>query len=72
MKIIIILNLKKSTNHKIINQSKITDIDSLIFKNIYGIEFAHELSDKYTHNQFQNKIINRIHRFLNLDNPIFY
>ena len=61
---------KKSYNHKIIGE-KLTEIDSLILRNNYGIEFAHEICNKYEINEFKKKIISRIEKFRNLENPIF-
>lgn len=61
---------KKSSNHKIIDK-ELTENDSLIFKNKYGIEFAHEICNKYEIGEFKEKIISRIEKFKNLENPIF-
>lgn len=61
---------KKSSNHKIIDK-KSTEINSLIFRNKYGIEFAHEICCKYEIDEFKKKIILRIEKFRNLENPIF-
>jgi len=61
---------KKSSNHKIIDK-ELTEIDSLIFRNNYGIEFAHEICNKYEIDEFKKKIISRIEKFKNLENPIF-
>ena len=67
-----IIKFKKySLNHKYLIDSEITNINSIIIQNKYGIEFAHEITEKYEISEFQNKLIKRIERFKNLKNPIF-
>lgn len=46
-------------------------LESYIVKNNYGITFAHELSNVNELIEFKTKLIRRINRFRNLNNPIF-
>jgi hypothetical protein len=62
------LEIKKySENHHSLNNN----CGSYILFNKYGIQFAHELIDKYDINDFSLKLINRITNFRELRNPIF-
>ena len=64
--------LKKiSENHKLIELNCITKKNSMVFKNNYGIEFAHEISKKYEINNFKESLLRRINRFKKLKNPLF-
>ena len=59
---------KISFNHKNI-EKKMTN--SLILKNKYGIEFAHEICNKYEISEYKEKLKLRIIKFLNIKNPLF-
>ena len=51
---------KYSLNHKYLINSEITNINSIIIQNKYGIKFAHEIIEiieKYENSEFQNKLI---------------
>ena len=60
--------VKFSESHFDINKSY---SGSFIFKNDYKITFAHEISKKYDKEIFEEKLLNRIKKFKQVENPIF-
>ena len=68
-----ILEFKKySENHKLIADGTINiNQGSVILKNKYNIQFAHELKRDDEILEYQNKLSNRIHRFNTLKIPTF-
>ena len=61
------LNLVLKNDFKDYNSVKIykysTNHDSLILKNDYNVQFAHEIMNKYQLDEFKNKLNNRILKF---------
>lgn len=61
---------KESINHLFIdsNNNDITNRGSIVLKNYYLIKFAHELLKKEDINEFKNKLLRRIKKFINIKN----
>ena len=61
---------KESINHLFIdsNNNDITNRGSIVLKNYYSIKFAHELLKKEDINEFKNKLLRRIKKFINIKN----
>lgn len=58
---------KDSLNHLYINKNNdITNKGSIVVKNYYSIKFSHELLKKEDINEFKNKLLRRIKKFINI------
>lgn len=70
--------IKYSENHPLLEDyhqeeyfQENNSLGSLVLKNDYNVKFAHEIIDKYNIDDFKERLLERINRFILLENPTF-